>query len=260
MSKVHLPVIFLPDVRVRGRRMPDIVVPNIDLRRLAAIDLSGVARWRAPGLGVAATLRNRSLPEFAAPSLHAPVRLSELRVPQFERPQLDLPLFERPRFDVPQFDLPQFDFTHLDLLDLRRPALPSFDMPRIEIRVIRQDRSGLSPMTVVAVIGAAAAVGAWLLLKSPATGPRLRAAAIRTRRRMERRLGWAGRGPDPAAVDEAGTEPIWAQAEAEPASTAGPIAATEAVAALEPVGAGNGWTRHGANRTGSGRGEDVRTE
>lgn len=210
MSTIRLPAIILPEARLRGRQLPDVTMPAIDLRRLAAIDLRELRRLsradvRVPASlrGVPAGVRDLSLsdvrmPELAMPVVHLPdVRLadrhlSDLRLSDLHRPSLDALSFDRSSVTMPRLDL-----SHVEI-------------PRVEVRIIRAERRGPSRMTLAAVVAAAAAAAGWWLWTSPATAPRVRAAARRARRRIEQR--WPSLASQPE-LDETGTEQFWSQAE-----------------------------------------------
>ncbi|HVA87298.1 MAG TPA: hypothetical protein VNF73_13415 [Candidatus Saccharimonadales bacterium] len=160
MPEISLPDIKLPDVRIRDRHLPDVRIPDIDLRdRMPAVDLGHL---RMPEMAVPAALRDVSFRDVSLPSA-----LRDVSVPNLGR-------------DV---HLPSVD-------DVRRVRLPEGALRRLGRK---PKRRGAGMMPWVAVTGMASAFAAWWLWTSAITGPRVRAAVGRARRKIDRLRAVDGR-------------------------------------------------------------------
>lgn len=114
------------------------------------------------------------------------ITMPEVKLPRVEVPRVDLPAVELPKVDwaeglrnmtaddvaraMPEVRLPHVDIprkVELPRVGLELPR--KLELPRIEVR---RKRSG-PPWLLLAVLAAIAA-GAWMLVTSPATGPRIR--------------------------------------------------------------------------------------
>ena len=111
---------------------------------------------------------------------------------QISSPKLHLPELHRPDEHLPEWKLPHLRAPELDVHALSRLGRPA------------QRRRNLLPWVVLGSAGALA--GGWFLATSSATGPRVRTAVGRLRRRVE---VWRNGGGDWDDEVEQSTERFW---------------------------------------------------
>ena len=202
MPEISLPDIKLPDIRFRDGKLRDMKLPDIDLRdRLPDVDLSKLS---LPG-----PLRDMSMPDVSMPDMHMPdMHMPEMHMPDRLR---DLPTpampslrdMKAPKVNMPDFDLSSLDPRRLDLSGMdpkKLRALAPFAKPAPKPS---------TPWPWVIVAGLAGLFAGWWLATSSATGPAVRSAAERVRRRVE---DWrAGRSEWDDAEER--TEGFWSSDE-----------------------------------------------
>lgn len=130
------------------------------------------------------------MPEVKIPKVALPAALREMTVDdvikaipdvRIELPRtVDLSKLELPKVERPKVDLSKVDLPKVEMPDL---ALPTIDLSKAPWP-LRRKRSG-PPWAVIVAVLAGLAAGAWVLLSSPATGPRIRTWMYRMRTRLD---------------------------------------------------------------------------
>jgi hypothetical protein len=116
-----------------------------------------------------------NVPEVKIPRMAVPAALREMTVEDVMKAIPDV------RIELPK----SVDLSKIELPKLEMPAveLPKVDLSKAPGPLRRRRRTGL-PWTVLAVFAGLLA-GAWLLISSPTTGPRIRTWIQRVRARMD---------------------------------------------------------------------------